>query len=312
MDNTVILWSIKSGHIIKKINPNEFVYSVAISTKSLVFGTKSKSILIWNSETNELEAELGNYSFIWSLFLTEDEDLLITGSLDGYVSIWNFNQRVLIREVLHSGFVTTISVTKDKKFIVSGSKDGILRIINICDGRVQSELKGHTGYILSIVTTSNRKLIISSSVDETIRIWDANIFEIFRVINNISEVVRSLALTSNDRFLVTGSFEDIRLWDLKFGKSCSVNAHNKKITCLHVSIDNRFVVTAGKDKTIRIWDFERKKQIECFGVESICIEKLAFRHDFKFLVSSSQDLVFMVWNTHFLVNYAYKPKKICK
>ena len=85
-----------------------------------------------------------------------------------------------------------------------------------------------------------------------------------------------------------------RLWDLKFGNSCSVNAHNKKITCLHVSIDNRFVVTAGKDKTIRIWDFERKKQIECFGVESICIEKLAFRHDFKFLVSSSQDLVFMV------------------
>ena len=76
----------------------------------------------------------------------------------------------MIREVLHSGFVTTISVTKDKKFIVSGSKDGIIRVINICDGRVQSELKGHTGYILSIVTTSNRKLIISSSVDETIRI----------------------------------------------------------------------------------------------------------------------------------------------
>jgi len=81
--------------------------SVCISPKKIISGSRDKTILIWNVETNYLEALLGG----------------------------------------HTGDVNSVCISPDGKKIISGSYDNTIRIWNLETIRQEAVLEGHTGTV---------------------------------------------------------------------------------------------------------------------------------------------------------------------
>jgi len=95
---------------------------------------------------------------------------------------------------------------------------------------------------------------------------------------NLLETIFSLAISSDNRWIISGSFAEIRVWDIFQRKITHIftEAHESNIHYnpynyqgsiygLAISSDNRYVVSASADKTIKVWDL--KERLNVFVLE---------------------------------------------
>jgi WD40 repeat protein len=72
-------------------------------------------------------------------------------------------------------------------------------------------------------------------------------------------VVRSIAFSNNDNYLASaGEYNLFNLWNIQTGKliiSFSEN-NNKELTSVLFSPDQKYLISASQDKTIKYWCIE--------------------------------------------------------
>jgi WD40 repeat protein len=68
-------------------------------------------------------------------------------------------------------------------------------------------------------------------------------------------LVRCLAVSSDHRALTAGTDKQLRVWNLNtMDLLATVSGHNEAITAVAVSNDNRYIVTAAEDFSVRVYD----------------------------------------------------------
>ena len=98
----------------------------------------------------------------------------------------------------------------------------------------------------------------SSSKDATIRIWNVKSGELIRKLGDNSNGIHSLVVLPNDLLAYASENDNnIRICDLNSEKTIKILiGHQNIVKCL-VSMPNGLLASGSKDKTIRIWDFEK-------------------------------------------------------
>ncbi len=116
-------------------------------------------------------------------------------------------------------WITKLMIIRELKdeLIITGSKDGKISLWNLST-RTESTLIGeHDGSITDISVIRNGKIIISSSNDSKITIWEQDIQ------NN-------------------------------YHKKKDLIGHTEAVLSIDVQTDDNYLLSAGKDNTIKIWD----------------------------------------------------------
>ncbi|GAB2265359.1 hypothetical protein Dimus_000421 [Dionaea muscipula] len=97
-------------------------------------------------------------------------------------------------------------------------------------------MRARTDMVTAIATPiDNSDMIVSASRDKSIILWN---------------------LTKEDKFALSGSWHgELRLWDLAAGTTARrFVGHTKDVFSVAFSIDNRQIVSASRDRTIRLWN----------------------------------------------------------
>lgn len=233
--------------------------------------------------------------------LSENGKVIVTGSFDTTARIWDgaTGNPLLADPLKHEKTVSSVAISKDGQRIVTGSVDGKVRIWNLRNGfsaEKPIELESKSGRILSVAITPDGGRVVAGTDDRTVRVWDVAsgeclhewqpplVLPTFRgkpkegmpkadalaeLANRPGEAIWSVAISQMGTWVVVGhSFQQASVWELQSvggQRSAVLRAelvgHRFPVRGIAISKDGQRIVTAGKDRSARIWDARTGRQL---------------------------------------------------
>jgi WD40 repeat protein len=250
------------------------VMSVAVTPhdRRIISGSSDKTIKIWDMENGqELQTLKGHTSGITQVLVTSDGSRIISGSEDWTIMIWKLQGGARpITLIGHKGKITCLALSPDGRFLASGSLDGKIKIWDAQSGRLGRTLVGHGGDVTKVAFSTDGRRLSSSGgfLNFKAEIWD------FESGENLSASERSFTdfvgsligpsgpgvefRTPDGRFILMGGSHQLIVQDAQTLQPLRKwSGHSGAINAVTMSPDGQFVVSAGMDGTLKVWDAVR-------------------------------------------------------
>ncbi|TAL57422.1 MAG: WD40 repeat domain-containing protein [Bacteroidetes bacterium] len=293
-----------SGH-------NGAVYALEQSETQNCFYSASgdKIVAKWNMDSlspEKFSAQLP--AIIYALCYIPDKNVLLAGTSEGKIHVIDLSEKKEVKVLLNhnqavfdiksgshilsaggDGVLSIISpedfsaikllklcndklramdIYKNVAAVACG--DGVIRIIDLKELKLKNKFQAHTGSVYSVKFTPDGKYLLSGGKDAHLNAW---------LMDDV------LGLMENTKSPAPQPFR-------------SIPAHNYAIYSIVFSPNGKYLATASRDKTIKIWDtsiFEILTRINKENSEGHInsVNKLFWG---KHLVSASDDRKVMVWD----------------
>ncbi|MFW6267608.1 MAG: protein kinase domain-containing protein [Marinilabiliaceae bacterium] len=251
-----------------------------------------ETLRIWDTDKKKEETPFeGHIGYIRCASFAGDNRWVISESpdvLEEPGTLWARNStegKCVQRYLGHQDVIYAIATDPVGKYAVTGSADQSIRIWQINNGNCLKVLKGHQGAIYSVAISPDHQFLLSSGEDRTIRLWSFYKGECLRVLRNNQGPVASIAFSSDGRFCFSTDNNTIYLWDLSVcEKIYSFDGHGGNVNMIQVVDNDRFLVSAADDCTIRLWELDwdispSKEQRKIGAIYGIDPSQKEFRPD---------------------------------
>lgn len=255
-------------------------------------GNKANTI----SNTHTLS---GHQKAVWSVALSTDGKVAVSGGEDKTVKIWNTETGNLLRSLSgHVDGVRSVSISHDRQLMASASADETIKLWNVSTGELLRTLTAHQGSLWSVEISPDGQLMASASSDQTIRLWNVATGELIRTFSGHSHWVFAAIFSPNGKMLASGSKDGtIKLWDVQTGKVLQTFAdHEDAVRSVAFSPDGKQIASASWDGTVKVWEVSTRKVLHTFSEHSDRVVAVSFSRDGKTLVSGSIDGTLQVWD----------------
>lgn len=246
----------------------------------------------WSAELQTLE---GHSWYVNSVALSQNGQLLASGSDDGSVKLWDASAGgVVLRKTLKtldkgnavSGQrVECVAFSHDSQLLAS-SNNHFVNMWDTSTGALQKTLKCHDSGVLSLAFSCDR-LMASASSDDTIRIWDTDSGILRHTLKGHSSTVMSVAFSHHGHLLASGSLDrTVRVWDVHTGILKQTLDHSDDVKGVAFSHGGQLLASASDDKTIKLWDTETGVLQQTLTGHSDRVQSVAFSPDDQLLASA--------------------------
>ncbi|KAI1906996.1 hypothetical protein LOZ53_005066 [Ophidiomyces ophidiicola] len=136
------------------------------------------TIASWDLESGQrIRRHVGHEEIINCLDLSKrGQELLISGSDDGYIGIWDPRQKDAIDFFETSMPITAVALAEAGNEIYSGGIDNDIHVWDIRKRSIVLSMIGHTDTITSLQVSPDSQTLLSNSHDSTVRTWDIRPF----------------------------------------------------------------------------------------------------------------------------------------
>ncbi len=289
-DGTVKIWDIGSGRELKSFqssaeesqsvrtavlgSPNRQVrkaVAVACSPDGKVVAfAVGKEIHLVDVETGkQIRSCQGHTSYVVSLAFAPDGKSFASGSDDRSVRTWELESgKQLLKLDGHNQKVQCVTYSADGKLLGSISDDGAVRVYNASNGQVRQ------GIIFYNTTNNEGGYCLAFSPDGT-----------KCASCGVTGPPRTNLAPTAEGAVAPGTGKLLQNFQGHTGQALSVT----------FSKDGKLLATAGKDRTVRLWDVETGQSVRNFHGHLDEVTGVAFHPDGQQLVSVSADQSVRVW-----------------
>ena len=251
------------------------------------------------AETQSVKILKGHANTVFSVALSADGHLAVSGSDDKTVRVWDIEAGRCIATLKgHTSAVLGVALTPDGRRVVSGSDNGKVRVWEIESGRCVAALKGHTSWVRSVALSADGRHAVSGSGDNTVRVWDIEAGRCIATLKGHTDNVQGVALTSDGRHAVSGSDDKtVRVWDIEAGRCvATLEGHTSWVKSVALTSDGHLAVSGSDDKTVRVWDIEAGRWVATLEGHTAGVWGVALTPDGRRVVSGSDNGKVRVWD----------------
>jgi WD40 repeat protein len=232
----------------------------------------------------------------------------------------NHAQREIATLRGHQSIVIAAVFSLGHRRIATAARDKTARLWDVDAGATLAVLRGHTMALTSVAFSRDGRHVVTTSEDTTARLWDAESGEALAVLKGHESAVSSATFSPDGSLVITASKDNTaRLWEAASGREIMVfrgHEHviekiisnetmfmpdDKEITLRGVnsasfSADGRRLVTAGIDRTARVWDAKSGAALVVLKGHQSEVIVAAFSPDGKHILTASGDATARLWD----------------
>jgi len=212
-----------------------------------------------------------------------------SGRQDAGLRVWDAGTGAELYHLRPTGGVSAVAFSPDGKLLAAGGADGAgrftdaataVRLLDAATGEELRVLRGHRQRVTALVFTPDGKAVISGSHDGTVRLWDVAGGNELAQFDTEEYSVLTLALSPDGRKVALGGqlvgrpgHAPLFFWDVAAHKAIPrkpprhgdvVSDHGTALTALAYSPDGKYLVSAGMDGAVVLWDAGTGEQIRSY------------------------------------------------
>ncbi len=175
-DRTVGVWDAEQGVRLKTLTGHTAsVTALALATdgKRAVTGSSDGSARVWELATGQTLAVLGGHSdAINAVVVNAAGTRAATGSADRSIKLWRLDALAGAAPAeAHVGAAVCLVLSRDGSLCVSGGSDGRIIVRHAASGKVVCGMQAHEGPVLSLALTEDGSCVLSGGVDGRYILW---------------------------------------------------------------------------------------------------------------------------------------------
>ncbi len=236
-------------------------------------GGKSGKVVIWNVQTGERIATVGNeFDQVLAADISADQQFVALGGPAKLVKIYATKDGRLVHSIKkHTDWVTAISYSPDGKLVASGDRNGGVIVWEADKGKEYNILAGHKGAVTGLSFMTG--VVASASEDATIKLWDVKEGKEIKSWSAHPGGVESVSFTPDGRLVSCGRDKLAKVWD-QTGKQLMASEAFGDIA-LRAEMAGERVIAGDWSGQVRVWSLDGKRVGELNPNPPTIAERLA-------------------------------------
>ncbi|XP_077230665.1 WD repeat-containing protein ATCSA-1-like [Tasmannia lanceolata] len=270
------------------------IYDVQRATDYEGGGLVAKHKCLWVVDKQHSHGH--KYAVSSAVWYPVDTGLFITGSFDHYINVWDTNTTQVEMSFKMPGKVYGMamsSIATSHMLIAAGTEDVQVRLCDIASGAFTHTLSGHRDGVMAVEwSNSSEWVLVTGGCDGAVRFWDIRRAGCFLLLDQSQSQLgrrppllgKTYTRGSESQYLPAcdSSFSKVRIPQKRTGfcrsqsqaKSYAgqrlqqrlhpgmmssrnrATAHYGAVTGLKVTADGMYLLSAGSDSRLRLWDIE--------------------------------------------------------
>lgn len=314
-DKTIAVWDIKADTLVTYLRGHEdWVRSVSFNPADnnyLLSASDDGRIGLWNIETGEgSEFHLAN-SIVTRALYSPDAKNIVASYRDGSVRVWDAEtqtESTHLQGTHNTSYVNAVAISPDCSMFASAGSDNVARLWDLKSPLRTAQYPLVDGNLLHVSARGDYIVVmVGDEKDQNmVACYDARKLDQGPIWTDIikGKKFRHSVINPDRNLVAVVGYGTILIRDLLTGEIINRNdeCHKGWIYSIASSPDGQYMVSAGFDKSIKIWDWELNPVKQRFDCHDKLICSVGFSLDGKRIVSASADCTCKVWNVDEFIN----------
>ncbi|TNE78627.1 MAG: hypothetical protein EP332_13530 [Bacteroidetes bacterium] len=280
---------------------NVAVYS--LDGRRLIAASNDRYVRFYDGFSFFERYSYSHFDQVTHVAISRDNSIIASCSKDRVLKIY-FEDSSKMLEFTHEADISDIVFDYAMRTLYTASPDGNIRSYDLKKG-VLTKRKFALGMPISSLTISHTGLIIAGLDNGEIRFLNYMGKQAKSIQAHNGEVTDLCYIFyKNKQYLASGSVDKlVKVWDVRTYKEVKTfSGHTWDVNKVELSRDNKFVMSAGKDGSSKVWNIEtgvQELEIPSKGETTRCISMSGDNSQIATvsLVRNPKEYIIYIWNT---------------
>ncbi|XP_046755607.1 WD repeat-containing protein 88 isoform X1 [Gallus gallus] len=274
-DRTVKLWDVAKGFPVQILEEHTAPVSECNLTpdgRRVVTSSYDNTVKTWDMETGKVLWTIEHEGIVTSCNISRDGKYVVSGSdKDNAISVFDAVSATEVACVQghHRSAITRCCFDPGNQRVTSVSYDKTIKLWDMVARSTSITIKeGHSNAISDCCFTSDGRYLCTASWDKSLKIWDIKTGEFqsrgpVTLSQGHEGSVSSCCFSQDASLVVSGGYDNaIAIWETDAAyKKLSLKGHWDWVTDVAISESKKWILSASKDSTLRLWNIEKMEHI---------------------------------------------------